>query len=97
MGVLVYTVAAIRRNPKDKYLGNCQNYGPVLGRQYNPAPSIQSTHEGTIILTATHLQALNSIFGFWRPLSPGLVRRRDRVARGNVLGFRVLGFWGFGF
>ena len=43
------------------HMGGCQNYGPSLGPYYNPAPSIQGTQKGTIILTTTHMG-----LGFWR-------------------------------
>ena len=35
------------------YMGGCQNYGPLLGPDYNTAPIIQSAPKGTIILTTT--------------------------------------------
>ena len=43
------------RNPASPNMGDCQNYGPVLGLSYNTAPSIEGPRKGTVILTTTHM------------------------------------------
>ena len=37
------------------YMGDCQNYGPILGPYYNKCRIIIGTQKGTIILTITHI------------------------------------------
>ena len=37
------------------YMGDCQNYGPLLDPYSNTAPDIQGTQKGTIILTTAHI------------------------------------------